>query len=135
MYGKLPKNIYNDFAETLHRFIRTCEAVNTQVLVVLIPDAAQIHEPERQEVNRFVAQTCKDIGVPFVDVIKRFEKEEDPRTSYLFPLDAHTSPKGHRLIADSIFDQFQELKLLTTRESAMASSLRESVETVKTRDR
>jgi lysophospholipase L1-like esterase len=101
--------------------MRICETANIQVLVVLIPDAAQMHEPERQEVNLFVAQTCKDIGVPFVDVTKRFEKEEDPRTLYLFPLDAHTSPKGHRLIADSIFEQLQERKLLTTRVSAMTS--------------
>ncbi|MGD8509314.1 MAG: SGNH/GDSL hydrolase family protein, partial [Syntrophobacterales bacterium] len=121
MYGKLPKDIYSDFAETLHTFMRICETANIQVLVVLIPDAAQMHEPERQEVNLFVAQTCKDIGVPFVDVTKRFEKEEDPRTLYLFPLDAHTSPKGHRLIADSIFEQLQERKLLTTRVSAMTS--------------
>jgi lysophospholipase L1-like esterase len=121
MYGKLPKDIYSDFAETLHTFMRICETANIQVLVVLIPDAAQMHEPERQEVNLFVAQTCKDIGVPFVDVTKRFEKEEDPRTLYLFPLDAHASPKGHRLIADSIFEQLQERKLLTTRVSAMTS--------------
>jgi lysophospholipase L1-like esterase len=121
MYGKLPKDIYSDFAETLHTFMRICKTANIQVLVVLIPDAAQMHEPERQEVNLFVAQTCKDIGVPFVDVTKRFEKEEDPRTLYLFPLDAHTSPKGHRLIADSIFEQLQERKLLTTRVSAMTS--------------
>ena len=135
MYGKLPKNIYSDFADTLHKFIRICEAVNTQVLVVLIPDAAQMHEPERQEVNLFVAQTCKKIGVPFVDVTKRFEKEEDPRTLYLFPLDAHTSPKGHRLIADSIFEQIEELQLLTTRVSAMASRLRNPLKSLKTRHR
>ena len=113
MYGKLPRQIYSDFAETLHNFIRICEAVNIQVLVVLIPDAAQMHEPERQKVNLFVAQTCKEMGVPFVDVTKRFEKEKDPRTLYLFPLDAHTSPKGHRLIADSIFEQIEGLQLLT----------------------
>jgi lysophospholipase L1-like esterase len=82
-----------------------------------------------------VAQTCKDIGVPFVDVIKRFEQEEDPRTLYLFPLDAHTSPKGHRLIADSIFEKMLELKLLTTRVSASASRGRESVAAPKTRYR
>lgn len=135
MYGKLPKNIYSDFSRTLHKFFRICETVNTQVLVVLIPDAAQIHEPERQEVNLFVAQTCKDIGVPFVDIIKRFEKVEDPRTLYLFPLDAHTSPKGHQLIADSIFEKIQELQLLTARVSASASTVRESVATPKTRDK
>ena len=76
-------------------------------IVVLIPDAAQLHEPERQAVNRFVAKTCREIGVPFVDVTKKLEKEEDPRTLYLFPFDAHTSPKGHRLIAESIFKQIE----------------------------
>jgi lysophospholipase L1-like esterase len=107
MYGKLPKQTYLDFAQTLDEFVRTCERANIQVLIALIPDAAQLHEPERQAVNHFVAKTCREIGVPFVDVTKRLEKEEDPRTLYLFPFDAHTSPKGHRLIAESIFKQIE----------------------------
>jgi lysophospholipase L1-like esterase len=111
MYGKLPKQTYLDFSQTLNEFIRTCEAVNIQPLIVLIPDAAQLNEPERQAVNRFVEETCREIGVPLVDVTERFEREEDPRTLYLFPFDAHTSPKGHRLIAESILEKIRELRL------------------------
>ena len=110
MYGTLPKQTYFDFSQTLKEFIRTCEAANIQPLIVLIPDAAQLHDPKRQAVNRFVKDTCREIGVPLVDVTERFEREKDPRTLYLFPLDAHTSPKGHRLIAESIFQKLQKLR-------------------------
>jgi len=111
MYGKLEEQTYRDFSNTLKEFVRTCEEANTQVLIALIPDAAQLHEPERQAVNGFVAKTCREIGVPFVDVTKRLEREENPRTLYLFPIDAHTSPKGHRLIAESVFEKIQEFRL------------------------
>lgn len=112
MYGKLPKQVYRDFADTLHEFVRACEAADIRVLIAMIPDGAQLHDPERQAVNRFVELTCREIAVPFVDVTKRFEKEEDPRTLYLFPLDAHTSPKGHRLIAESIAAEIRKMGVL-----------------------
>jgi lysophospholipase L1-like esterase len=111
MYGKLPKQSYLDFAQTLDLFIRTCEAANIQSLIVLIPDAAQLHEHARQAVNRFVEENCREIGVPLVDATESFERDKDPRTLYLFPFDAHTSPKGHRLIAESVFEKIQELRL------------------------
>jgi len=127
MYGKLAKETYRDFSSTLKEFVRTCEATNIKVLIALIPDAAQLHEPERQAVNGFVAQTCREIGVPFVDVTKRLEKEEDPRTLYLFPIDAHTSPKGHRLIAESILEKIKELRLHSFRYPARISLVRSSM--------
>ena len=122
MYGTLPKQTYFDFSQTLKEFIRTCEAADIQPIIVLIPDAAQLHDPERQAVNRFVKDTCREIGVPLVDVTERFEKEKDPRTLYLFPLDAHTSPKGHRLIAESIFQKLQELKTREKNRGKITSS-------------
>jgi len=114
MYGKLPKQVYHDFADTLHEFVRACEAADIRVLIAMIPDAAQLHDPERQEVNRFVEVTCSELDVPFVDVIKRFEQEKDPKTLYLFPLDAHTSPIGHRLIAESIAEEIKKMDILAS---------------------
>jgi len=114
MYGKLPKQSYLDFADTLHEFVRACEAADIRVLIAMIPDAAQLHDPERHAVNRFVELTCREIAVPFVDVTKRFEQEKDPRTLYLFPLDAHTSPIGHRLIAESIAEEIKRMDILSS---------------------
>ena len=124
MYGKLPKQTYLDFAQTLDEFIQTCRTANIQPLIALIPDAAQLDEPERQAVNRFVKDTCREIGVPLVDVTERFEKETDPRTLYLFPFDAHTSAKGHRLIAESVLEKIQELRLHSFLYSARISLVR-----------
>jgi len=112
MYGKMEKRIYAEFAEILQKFVLTSKAAGSHVLIVMIPDASQLHEPDRQAVNRFVEQTCIRIGVPFIDVTPRFEKESNLKPLYLFPSDAHTSAKGHRLIAQSIAEEINRLGYL-----------------------
>ncbi len=110
MYGKLEKDKYRDFALTLEEFVLAANAANSQVLVTYIPDAVQLHDPAGQAINRFIEQTCQKLGVPFVDVSPRFESEPDPSSLYLFPLDAHTSPKGHQLIAESIAQEIKTME-------------------------
>jgi len=41
-------------------------------------------------------------------------KESDPKPLYLFPLDAPTSPQGHRLIAETIAEQIEKPGLLSS---------------------
>ena len=48
------------------------------------------------------------MGVPFVDVTPVLEAEDDHPSLYLFPVDAHNSPKGLKLIAKSISDYILE---------------------------
>jgi hypothetical protein len=70
--------------------------------VVLIPDSTQLGSPERQIVNRQVERELARLAIPFVDVTPRFERVPDPRTLFLFPIDAHTNAAGHALIAEAI---------------------------------
>jgi hypothetical protein len=113
MYGKLKKQKYEDFKKALKNFISLSRAKAARVLVVMIPDAAQLHDPDKQAINRFVAQSCREIGVPFVDTTPILEKEKNPRLLYLFPKDAHNSPKGYRLIAQTAAEKIMVLGLLT----------------------
>ena len=65
-------------------------------------------------VNRFLEHVCSEIGVPFIDVTPTLEAEKDHRSLYLFPFDAHNSPKGLRLIAELIADRIVKLPFLST---------------------
>jgi lysophospholipase L1-like esterase len=112
MYGTLEKHKYEAFRVTLKKFVQTSRSAGVRVLVAMIPDSVQLNEPAMQHVNRFVQQTCREIGVPFIDSTPRLEKEKDPRLLYLFPKDAHNSPLGYALIAQSIADRITELGLL-----------------------
>jgi lysophospholipase L1-like esterase len=113
MYGKMETRVYSEFVDAMNEFVYTAKSAGSKVLVVMIPDAAQLHDRDRQSINRFVSDTCRRIGVPFVDTTPRFEQVEDPRPLYLFPLDPHTSPEGHRLIAETIAEQIEKLGLLS----------------------
>lgn len=108
MHGKLEKKYYTEFAKALRNFVDIAESIGAEVLVCMIPDAAQIHKPNRQHNNHFVKKTCSQIGTPFADATTRFEQEADPKLLYLFPVDAHNSPLGHRLIAEAIAEQVHQ---------------------------
>jgi hypothetical protein len=113
MSGKGEKRKYMEFSETLRQFVIAADDGGARVLVVLIPDSVQLNDSHMQAVNRFVEQTCREIGVPFVDSTPALEGEEDHRSLYLFPFDAHNSPKGLRLIAQTIADRIISLHLLS----------------------
>jgi lysophospholipase L1-like esterase len=71
-----------------------------------------LHDSEGQEINKFIKRICQKSGIPFVDITPKFEMESNPSSLYLFPLDAHTSPKGHKLIADSIVEKIKKMGIL-----------------------
>ena len=114
MSGKIEKQKYMEFSETLRQFVIAANNVGAKVLVVLIPDSVQLNDSHMQAVNRFVGEACHEIGVPFVDVTPALEAEEDHRSLYLFPFDAHNSPKGLRLIAELIADRITKLRFLSS---------------------
>jgi hypothetical protein len=68
-----------------------------------------------QTVNRIVERMCASLGVPFLDVTPMLEADGDPASLYLFPIDAHNSPKGLTIIAKAIVDKLFESKLLNPR--------------------
>jgi hypothetical protein len=78
------------------------DANRVPILTVLIPDATQLHDPARQVINRYFADELARVGVPFHDLTPTLEADPDPRSLYLLPNDAHTSPKANRLIAEAI---------------------------------
>lgn len=113
MSGKMEKRKYIEFSESLKQVVITANDAGTKVLVVMIPDSVQLNDSHMQAINRFVEQACREIGVPFVDVTPALEAEEDHRSLYLFPFDAHNSPKGLRLIAQTIANKIISLHFLS----------------------
>lgn len=114
MSGNIEKRTYQTFSDVLKRFITKANDAEAKVLVVMIPDSVQLNEPHMQFVNRFVAQICGEIEVPYLDVTPVLEAQEDHRSLYLFPFDAHNSPKGLRLIAKAMADRIISLSLLSS---------------------
>ena len=112
MSGKWEKQKYVEFTDTLGRFAKTASDAGTKVLVVLIPDAVQLGDPHMQAVNEFVARAAEEIGVQFIDMTPILEADDDYTSLYLFPFDAHNSPKGLKKIAEAIADKIVELALL-----------------------
>jgi len=112
MAGRAGQETYTGFEVAFGRFVKGATGAGATVLVVMIPDAVQLHEPAMQAVNRIVERMCASHGVPALDVTPVLESEGDPSSLYLFPIDAHNSPKGLRIIAQAIVDRLFESKLL-----------------------
>ncbi len=100
--GRLDTEVYAAFRRAVERLSGWSKTHGIPVLVVLIPDSTQLGSPERQIVNRQVERELARLAIPFVDVTPRFERVPDPRTLFLFPIDAHTNAAGHALIAEAI---------------------------------
>ncbi len=111
MAGKAEPERYAAFSIKLKEFVETAGASGAIVLVALIPDAVQLHDRDMQGLNRFLAQASTEVGVPFVDTTPALEAAGDPRNLYLFPFDAHNSPRGLEVIATTIADKVSELNL------------------------
>ena len=108
------KGRYRDFSASLERFVNTAKRAGARTLVVMIPDSVQLNDPHMQAVNRYVRQVCKDMGVPFVDATPALEAQEDHPSLYLFPVDAHNSPRGLKVIAEAIVQAIRQMGLLSS---------------------
>lgn len=97
--GTADPDIYRKFESRLDKILQLAQEKHIDVLVMLIPDVIQIGHPELQEVNRILKQICDRSGVEYLDITPAFERIKDVNSLYLLPYDAHTSPKGHRIIA------------------------------------
>jgi hypothetical protein len=100
--GRLDPEVYVAFRHAVERLNLWSKTHEIPVLVVLIPDSTQLGSPDRQIVNQQVEQELARLAIPFIDVTPRFERVRDPRTLFLFPIDAHTNAAGHALIAEAI---------------------------------
>ncbi len=109
--GNADQALYERFRLALDRFSQITAKHEIPLVTAYIPDASQIDEPDRQHVNAFLARVTAELGIPFVDLTARFEGTRDPRALFLFPLDAHTSPDGHRHIAAELARLLQTARL------------------------
>jgi lysophospholipase L1-like esterase len=86
---------------------------NAHLLVVLIPDAVQLKNPSWQKINQILQEICFTNKIPFLNITPIFEKESDFNSLYNFPVDAHTTAKGARIIAETVHEKiYSEFNLL-----------------------
>ena len=100
--GRLDEALYTALEGAIERLSRWSIRHQTSMLVAYIPDASQLHEPLRQDINRRIADLLAGLDLPFLDLTPAFEAQPDLRPLYLFPLDAHNSAAGHLLIAEQL---------------------------------
>jgi lysophospholipase L1-like esterase len=100
--GSADPELYVNFERQLSEIKRLAAVRDVPIIVVLIPDIIQLNEPEFQKVNRIVESICSGCDVKFLDMTPVFERRADIRNLYLMPYDAHTSPEGHRIIAEEL---------------------------------
>lgn len=104
--------VYERFEGAVKRFAERTREADVPLVAAYIPDASQLHESDRQYANGVMNAAATKAGFDLVDLTPRFEAFADPRELYLFPLDAHTSPEGHRVIAEAIAEVVLEQGLL-----------------------
>lgn len=121
MSGKLDEKKSMEFSNTLGNFVVTARSAGTRMLIVYIPDSVQLGEPNLQVSNRIVERMSRELTMPFVDTTSFLETEDDRESLYLFPFDAHNSPKGLKIIAGAIADKVAELGLLAYPQSDSAA--------------
>ncbi|MEW5734966.1 MAG: GDSL-type esterase/lipase family protein [Thermodesulfobacteriota bacterium] len=98
------------FEKLLLRLYGDVRGAGSLFLVVLVPDAAQVHNPAMQNANRLLARLCQGNGIPFLDITPLFEREPSTADLYLFPVDAHTSALGDDIIARAVADQIRNME-------------------------
>jgi hypothetical protein len=113
MSGKLEKEKCDEFSAALNYFVSAAQRAGTKVLVAVVPDSVQLNDPHMQGSNRFIRDVCQSLPVPFVDLTAFLEAEPDSSSLYLFPVDAHNSPKGLKLIGDALGEKLLSLGLLS----------------------
>ncbi len=92
-----------DILKSLMRKIQLLAHQNgSRLIVMLVPDIAQLHHPGLQYINHVLASLTEEMHIPFADITPVFESSSDPRTFYLWPKDWHTNAHGHAKMADTL---------------------------------
>jgi hypothetical protein len=77
-------------------------AHGASLIILLIPDYAQLFHPEFQHINRILHALSNELGITFLDMTPIYEATEQFRPNYFWPLDGHTNEVGHQAIADAL---------------------------------
>ncbi|MFO7739096.1 MAG: SGNH/GDSL hydrolase family protein [Desulfatiglandaceae bacterium] len=107
--GKADPEVYKKFESRLKRIVSLAGEKDIPVLVIFIPDIAQLHNPELQKINRIISEICIRTKTEFIDITNVFEEVDDVRHLYLLPHDAHTSTYGHEIIAKETYKIIKKL--------------------------
>lgn len=91
-------------AEYLVKIKAVAEGHRADLVIMYIPDIAQLHHPEVQYINRLLQQLAIAQSIPFVDMTPVFERASHPKAYYLWPRDPHTNAKGHLEMAKALTD-------------------------------
>lgn len=86
----------------LARVKERADATQATLVLMLIPDISQLRHPEVQQINRILVDTCRRLGIPFLDMTPIFEQADDPGRFYLWPRDPHTNAAGHAEMAAAL---------------------------------
>ena len=84
----------------LEKIQAIAQKINSHLVVMFVPDVAQIHHVELQYINQVLASLTEEMHIPFADITPVFESVSDPRVFYLWPRDWHTNAKGHEKMAE-----------------------------------
>ncbi|MGR9106723.1 MAG: SGNH/GDSL hydrolase family protein [Gammaproteobacteria bacterium] len=102
LVGTAEPRLYDEYKTSLTEFVSIARRSGTEVFLLLLPDSVQLHDPSMQALNRFIANLAAESDTPFLDLTPFLESQKDPESLYLFPDDAHNSPKGMSVIAEAI---------------------------------
>jgi len=72
------------------------------LIILFIPDYAQLFHPEFQHINRILHTMSSELGITFLDMTPIYEATEQFRPNYYWPLDGHTNEVGHQVITDAL---------------------------------
>lgn len=76
--------------------------MGSSLILMLIPDAAQLHHGEVQLANKILAEYASQHNIPFLDMTQIFEQSSDLETYFLLPRDWHTNVLGHQKMAEAL---------------------------------
>lgn len=86
----------------LVRIQRVTIDMGSSLILMLNPDAAQLHHREVQLVNTLLAEYANKHNIPFLDMTPIFEQSPDLHTYFLVPRDWHTNVLGHQKMAEAL---------------------------------
>lgn len=100
--GEMASRYRGVLSEQLNRLTELARERQAALVLMLIPDVAQLHHPELQHVNHILAEAARGLDLPLVDVTPMFEQTRNLATYYFWPHDLHTNPSGHALMARAL---------------------------------
>ncbi len=95
-------NQLNLLREQLIELKSESQKIGADLLIVSIPDAAQIGNPDMQKPYKTLSKVCTELRIFFLDITDVFEQQTTLESFYLFPMDAHTSARGNAIIASAV---------------------------------